>query len=32
LNLFDFQPAHTNPETRQLILDPISGEPVKQGW
>jgi phospholipase C len=31
LNLFDFQPAQGNPETRPLILDPISGEPVKQG-
>ncbi len=31
LNLFDFKPK-SGPETRQLILNPTTGEPIKQGW
>jgi phospholipase C len=31
LNLFDFG-SRCNPGTRQLILDPTTGEPVNKGW
>jgi len=32
LNMLNFDREHGNPRTRQLILDPTSGEPVKHDW